>query len=82
MLYESFIHRSPSSHSSLSRVGAWSPNVGRFDLSVMGITGSFCSSALSKNGIMLVDFAIHRENDGHSPLAAIRKLACFDLGRS
>ena len=50
---------------------------GGFDLSVIGIIGIILLIGIvKKNGIMLVDFAIHREHDGHSPLAAIRE-ACL-----
>ena len=50
---------------------------GGFDLSVIGIIGIILLIGIvKKNGIMLVDFAINREHDGHSPLAAIRE-ACL-----
>jgi len=44
---------------------------------VIGIIGIILLIGIvKKNGIMLVDFAIQREHDGHSPLAAIRE-ACL-----
>jgi multidrug efflux pump subunit AcrB len=79
MLYESFIHpltilsTLPSAGVGALVALMW----GGFDLSVIGIIGIILLIGIvKKNGIMLVDFAIHRENDGHSPLAAIRE-ACL-----
>jgi hypothetical protein len=51
--------------------------IGGFDLSVIGIIGIILLIGIvKKNGIMLVDFAIHRERDGDSPQTAIRE-ACL-----
>ena len=79
MLYESFIHpltilsTLPSAGVGALVALMW----GGFDLSVIGIIEIvLLIGIVKKNGIMLVDFAIHRENDGHSPLAAIRE-ACL-----
>ena len=79
MLYESFIHpltilsTLPSAGVGALLALMW----GGFDLSVIGIIGIILLIGIvKKNGIMLVDFAIHRENDGHLPLAAIRE-ACL-----
>ena len=79
MLYESFIHpltilsTLPSAGVGALLALMW----GGFDLSVIGIIGIILLIGIvKKNGIMLVDFAIHREHDGHSPLAAIRE-ACL-----
>jgi multidrug efflux pump subunit AcrB len=50
---------------------------GGFDLSVIGIVGIILLIGIvKKNGIMLVDFAITREREGFTPLAAIRE-ACL-----
>jgi multidrug efflux pump subunit AcrB len=50
---------------------------GGFDLSVIGLIGIILLIGIvKKNGIMLVDFAISRERDGHSPQASIRE-ACL-----
>ena len=79
MLYESFVHpltilsTLPSAGVGALLALMW----GGFDLSVIGIIGIILLIGIvKKNGIMLVDFAIHREHDGHSPLAAIRE-ACL-----
>jgi multidrug efflux pump subunit AcrB len=79
MLYESFIHpltilsTLPSAGVGALLALMW----GGFDLSMIGIIGIILLIGIvKKNGIMLVDFAIHREDDGHSPLAAIRE-ACL-----
>ena len=79
MLYESFIHpltilsTLPSAGVGALLALMW----GGFDLSVIGIIGIILLIGIvKKNGIMLVDFAVHREHDGHSPLAAIRE-ACL-----
>jgi multidrug efflux pump subunit AcrB len=79
MLYESFIHpltilsTLPSAGVGALLALMW----GGFDLSVIGIIGIILLIGIvKKNGIMLVDFAIHREHDGHSPIAAIRE-ACL-----
>ena len=79
MLYESFIHpltilsTLPSAGVGALLALMW----GGFDLSVIGIIGIILLIGIvKKNGIMLVDFAIHRERDGHSPLDAIRE-ACL-----
>jgi multidrug efflux pump subunit AcrB len=79
MLYESFVHpltilsTLPSAGVGALLALMW----GGFDLSVIGIIGIILLIGIvKKNGIMLVDFAIHREHAGHSPLAAIRE-ACL-----
>ena len=79
VLYESYIHPlTILSTLPSAGVGAllalW---VGRFGLSVIGIIGIILLIGIvKKNGIMLVDFAIQREHEGHSPEAAIRE-ACL-----
>jgi hydrophobe/amphiphile efflux-1 (HAE1) family protein len=79
VLYESYIHPL-TILSTLPSAGAgalaclW---LGGFDLSVIGIIGIILLIGIvKKNGIMLVDFAITREREGHSPLDAIRE-ACL-----
>ncbi len=79
VLYESYIHPlTILSTLPSAGVGAllslWG---GGFDLSVIGIIGIILLIGIvKKNGIMLVDFAITRERDGHSPQDAIRE-ACL-----
>jgi hydrophobe/amphiphile efflux-1 (HAE1) family protein len=79
ILYESYIHPlTILSTLPSAGVGAlltlW---VGRFDLSVIGIIGIILLIGIvKKNGIMLVDFAIQREHEGHAPEVAIRE-ACL-----
>jgi HAE1 family hydrophobic/amphiphilic exporter-1 len=79
VLYESYIHPlTILSTLPSAGVGAllalWG---GGFDLSVIGIIGIILLIGIvKKNGIMLVDFAITREREGCSPLAAIRE-ACL-----
>jgi hydrophobe/amphiphile efflux-1 (HAE1) family protein len=79
ILYESYIHPlTILSTLPSAGVGAllalW---IGRFDLSVIGIIGIILLIGIvKKNGIMLVDFAIQREHEGHAPEAAIRE-ACL-----
>ena len=79
VLYESYIHPlTILSTLPSAGVGAlltlWG---GGFDLSVIGIIGIILLIGIvKKNGIMLVDFAISREREGHSPEAAIRE-ACL-----
>jgi multidrug efflux pump subunit AcrB len=79
VLYESYVHpltilsTLPSAGVG-ALLGLWA---GRFDLSVIGIIGIILLIGIvKKNGIMLVDFAINREREGHSPQAAIRE-ACL-----
>ncbi len=79
VLYESYIHPlTILSTLPSAGVGAllalW---LGGFDLSVIGIIGIILLIGIvKKNGIMLVDFAIHREHEGMSPEVAIRE-ACL-----
>ena len=79
VLYESYIHPlTILSTLPSAGVGAllalW---VGGFDLSVIGIIGIILLIGIvKKNGIMLVDFAISREREGHAPSDAIRE-ACL-----
>ncbi len=79
VLYESYIHPlTILSTLPSAGVGAllslWG---GGFDLSVIGIIGIILLIGIvKKNGIMLVDFAITREREGHSPQDAIRE-ACL-----
>jgi hydrophobe/amphiphile efflux-1 (HAE1) family protein len=79
VLYESYVHPlTILSTLPSAGVGAllalWA---GGFDLSVIGIIGIILLIGIvKKNGIMLVDFAISREREGHSPEAAIRE-ACL-----
>jgi multidrug efflux pump subunit AcrB len=79
VLYESYIHPlTILSTLPSAGVGAlialWA---GKFDLSVIGIIGIILLIGIvKKNGIMLVDFAITREREGHAPMAAIRE-ACL-----
>ena len=79
VLYESYIHPlTILSTLPSAGVGAllalWA---GGFDLSVIGIIGIILLIGIvKKNGIMLVDFAITREREGHTPEAAIRE-ACL-----
>ncbi|MGA7546813.1 MAG: multidrug efflux RND transporter permease subunit [Methyloceanibacter sp.] len=79
MLYESYIHPL-TILSTLPSAGVGALlglMIGGFDLSVIGIIGILLLIGIvKKNGIMLVDFAIHREHEGHSPQAAIRE-ACL-----
>ncbi|MGZ5849066.1 MAG: multidrug efflux RND transporter permease subunit [Methyloceanibacter sp.] len=79
MLYESYIHPL-TILSTLPSAGVGALlglMIGGFDLSVIGIIGILLLIGIvKKNGIMLVDFAIHREHQGHSPQAAIRE-ACL-----
>ncbi len=79
VLYESYVHPL-TILSTLPSAGAgalaalW---VGGFDLSVIGIIGIILLIGIvKKNGILLVDFAITREREGHAPLDAIRE-ACL-----
>ena len=79
MLYESYIHPlTILSTLPSAGVGALlALMAGGFDLSVIGIIGIILLIGIvKKNGIMLVDFAIHREREGHSPQASIRE-ACL-----
>jgi hydrophobe/amphiphile efflux-1 (HAE1) family protein len=79
VLYESYVHPlTILSTLPSAGVGAllalW---LGGFDLSVIGIIGIILLIGIvKKNGIMLVDFAIHREHEGMSPEVAIRE-ACL-----
>jgi multidrug efflux pump subunit AcrB len=79
VLYESYIHPlTILSTLPSAGVGAllslW---LGGFDLSIIGIIGIILLIGIvKKNGIMLVDFAISREREGLSPVAAIRE-ACL-----
>ncbi len=79
VLYESYIHPlTILSTLPSAGVGAllalW---LGGFDLSVIGIIGIILLIGIvKKNGIMLVDFAIHREHEGMPAQAAIRE-ACL-----
>jgi hydrophobe/amphiphile efflux-1 (HAE1) family protein len=79
VLYESYIHPlTILSTLPSAGVGAllalWA---GGFDLSVIGIVGIILLIGIvKKNGIMLVDFAIAREREGHPPEVAIRE-ACL-----
>ena len=79
VLYESYIHPlTILSTLPSAGVGAllalWA---GGFDLSVIGIIEIILLIGIvKKNGIMLVDFAITREREGHAPEAAIRE-ACL-----
>jgi hydrophobe/amphiphile efflux-1 (HAE1) family protein len=79
VLYESYVHPlTILSTLPSAGVGAllalWA---GGFDLSVIGIIGIILLIGIvKKNGIMLVDFAITREREGHEPEAAIRE-ACL-----
>ena len=85
MLYESFIHPlTILSTLPSAGVGALlALMLGGFDLSVIGIIGIILLIGIvKKNGIMLVDFAIQRERDGHSPMPPSAKPACSDFGRS
>jgi predicted RND superfamily exporter protein len=79
MLYESYIHPL-TILSTLPSAGIGALlglMIGGFDLSVIGIIGIILLIGIvKKNGIMLVDFAIHRERDGDSPQAAMRE-ACL-----
>ncbi len=79
VLYESYIHPL-TILSTLPSAGVGALlglMIGGFDLSVIGIIGILLLIGIvKKNGIMLVDFAIHREHEGHSPQAAIRE-ACL-----
>jgi hydrophobe/amphiphile efflux-1 (HAE1) family protein len=79
MLYESYIHPL-TILSTLPSAGVGALlglMIGGFDLSVIGIIGIILLIGIvKKNGIMLVDFAIHRERDGDSPQAAMRE-ACL-----
>jgi multidrug efflux pump subunit AcrB len=79
MLYESYIHPL-TILSTLPSAGVGALlglMIGGFDLSVIGIIGIILLIGIvKKNGIMLVDFAIHREHQGRSPQAAIRE-ACL-----
>jgi predicted RND superfamily exporter protein len=79
MLYESYIHPL-TILSTLPSAGIGALlglMIGGFDLSVIGIIGIILLIGIvKKNGIMLVDFAIHRERDGDSPQTAIRE-ACL-----
>jgi hydrophobe/amphiphile efflux-1 (HAE1) family protein len=79
VLYESYVHpltilsTLPSAGMG-ALLALWA---GGFDLSVIGIVGIILLIGIvKKNGIMLVDFAITREREGFSPLAAIRE-ACL-----
>jgi multidrug efflux pump subunit AcrB len=79
MLYESYIHPlTILSTLPSAGVGALLALMAAgFDLSVIGIIGIILLIGIvKKNGIMLVDFAIHREREGHSPQASIRE-ACL-----
>ena len=80
VLYESFIHPlTILSTLPSAGVGALlALNLGHMDLSVIGIIGIILLIGIvKKNGIMLVDFAIAAERDGHmSPSEAIRQ-ACL-----
>ncbi len=79
VLYESYVHPlTILSTLPSAGVGAllalWG---GGFDLSVIGIIGIILLIGIvKKNGIMLVDFAITREREGHAPETAIRE-ACL-----
>jgi hydrophobe/amphiphile efflux-1 (HAE1) family protein len=79
MLYESYIHPlTILSTLPSAGIGALlALMAGGFDLSVIGIIGIILLIGIvKKNGIMLVDFAIHREREGDSPEASIRE-ACL-----
>ncbi|MBN8958710.1 MAG: efflux RND transporter permease subunit [Rhizobiales bacterium] len=80
MLYESFIHPlTILSTLPSAGIGALlALQLGRFDLSVIGIIGIILLIGIvKKNGIMLVDFAIAAERDrGVPPVDAIRE-ACL-----
>src|SRR5262249_30380682 len=80
MLYESFIHPlTILSTLPSAGVGALlALRLGGMDLSVIGIIGIILLIGIvKKNGIMLVDFAIHAERERHmEPLEAIRE-ACL-----
>jgi hydrophobic/amphiphilic exporter-1 (mainly G- bacteria), HAE1 family len=79
ILYESFIHPlTILSTLPSAGVGALlALMLGGFDLSVIGIIGILLLIGIvKKNGIMLVDFAIHRESQGLAPEASIRE-ACL-----
>ena len=85
MLYESFIHpltilsTLPSAGVGALLALMW----GGFDLSVIGIIGIILLIGIvKKNGIMLVDFAIHREREGHAPRTRSARPACCASGRS
>jgi multidrug efflux pump subunit AcrB len=78
VLYESYIHpitilsTLPSAGIGALLALDW----GGFDLSVIGIIGIILLIGIvKKNGIMLVDFAIHREREGLSAEEAIREAA-------
>jgi hydrophobe/amphiphile efflux-1 (HAE1) family protein len=79
VLYESYIHPlTILSTLPSAGIGAllalW---LGGFDLSVIGIIGIILLIGIvKKNGIMLVDFAIHREHEGMGAEEAIRE-ACL-----
>src|SRR4029077_8683562 len=76
VLYESYIHPlTILSTLPSAGIGAllalW---LGGFDLSVIGLIGIILLIGIvKKNGIMLVDFAISRERDGHRAQDAIRE---------
>jgi hydrophobe/amphiphile efflux-1 (HAE1) family protein len=80
MLYESFIHPL-TILSTLPSAGVGAVlalNLGRMDLSIIGIIGIILLIGIvKKNGIMLVDFAIVAERERHMPpITAIRE-ACL-----
>jgi multidrug efflux pump len=79
MLYESYIHPlTILSTLPSAGVGALlALMLGGYDLSVIGIIGIILLIGIvKKNGIMLVDFAIHQERDGRTPQDSIRE-ACL-----
>ena len=79
VLYESYIHPlTILSTLPSAGVGALlALMLGGYDLSVIGIIGIILLIGIvKKNGIMLVDFAIHREREGLPPEESIRE-ACL-----
>ena len=87
MLYESYIHPlTILSTLPSAGVGALLALMrGGMDLSVIGIIGIILLIGIvKKNGIMLVDFAISAEREGHLRAGATRSArpACCASGRS
>jgi len=80
ILYESFIHPlTILSTLPSAGVGALlALSAGGFDLSVIGIIGIILLIGIvKKNGIMLVDFAISAEREGHMPPVEAIREACL-----
>jgi len=80
VLYESFVHPlTILSTLPSAGVGALlALQLGHMDLSVIGIIGIILLIGIvKKNGIMLVDFAIAAERDGHMPPVAAIREACL-----